>query len=63
MLEGLQATNADTVILHQRLDIVGDDIAEFHIHASALLKCLEILHTTDQTYVVYICQVETPEID
>lgn len=61
MLDYLQTVGADTVLLRQRLDINDDRVAELHLDGLALIKCLEILHNTDQDYVVYICPVEVPE--
>lgn len=62
MIDGLETAGSDTIFLRQRLNITSDDIAEFSLQLSMLYKCLEILQTTDQPYVVYITQVEAPEV-
>jgi len=62
MIDDLQTAHSDMLFIRQRLNIANDDIAELSFPLSMLYKCLEILQTTDQTYVVYITHVEIPEV-
>lgn len=62
MLNGLQESNASTVILRQRLNIQNDDIAEFELAGPVLVQCYKLLRESNHPYVIYICQVEAPQI-
>lgn len=60
MLDNMRATGSDTLFLRQRLDIEGDDIAEFHLSYFMLTECLEIMCSNEQSFVPYICPIDPP---
>lgn len=60
MLDALQLTNSNILVLKQRLDVESDKLAMVKLEYSALVQCLEILNSTDQTCIPYVCPVNPP---